>query len=51
MPPEELKQQPYVWFMSWGEMLFNANSSEEIKRVYGSPRVLTVEDVPKRLSR
>ena len=51
VPPEQLRQQPYVWFMSWGEMLFNANSSEEIKRVYNSPRVLSLEDVPKRLSK
>jgi len=51
VPPEQLNQQPYVWFMSWGEMLFNANSPEEIKRSYDSGRVLGVEDVPKRLSR
>lgn len=51
VPPALLKQQPYVWFMSWGEMLFNANSPEEIKRTYDSPRVLSAEDVPKRLTR
>ena len=49
--PEQLKQQPYVWFMSWGEMLFNANKPAEIKQIYDSRRVLSVEDVPKRLSR
>ena len=46
-----LAQQPYVWFMSWGEMLFKANSEEDIKRNYALPRVLGVEDVPRRLSK
>ena len=49
--PEQLQQQPYVWFMSWGEMLFNANKPEEIKQIYDSRRVLSVEDVPRRLSK
>ena len=49
--PALLEKQPYVWFMSWGEMLFNANTEAEIKRTYQDSRVLTVEEVPKRLSK
>ena len=51
VPTELLEQQPYVWFMSWGGMLFNANTPAEIWRNYDSPRVLSVEDVPRRLSK
>ena len=47
--PAQLRRQPYAWFMSWGEMLFNANSAAEIRRVYALPRVLTADEVPRRL--
>lgn len=30
----ELVNQPWVWFMSWGEMLFNSNSVHEIRAAY-----------------
>ena len=51
VPLAQLKEQPYVWFMSWGEMLFNSNSPDEIRRVYNSPRVLTLEEITKQLSK
>ena len=47
--PELLRQQPFVWFMSWGEMLFNANSPAEINRVYHSKRVVNLDKVPTKL--
>lgn len=47
--PTQLVQQPYVWFMSWGEMLFKNNSEAEIKRTYADPRVLNAGEVAKEL--
>lgn len=51
VPPALLEKQPYVWFMSWGEMLFNANTEADIKRTYQAGRVLTAEEVPRRLAK
>lgn len=51
VPPALLKKQPYVWFMSWGEMLFTTNTEAEIKRTYQSGRVVNADEVPKRLAR
>lgn len=49
--PELLEKQPYVWFMSWGEMLFRANTEAEIRRTYQAPRVLTGEELPPKVVR
>lgn len=49
VPPALLAQQPYVWFMSWGEMLFNANSEADIKRTYQDGRILNADAVPRKL--
>lgn len=46
--PKLLKKQPWVWFMSWGEMLFQNNTEAEIKRFYNARRVLNLKDVADR---
>lgn len=51
VPPDLLTKQPYVWFMSWGEMLFNANSEADIKRTYQDSHTVNAEDVPRRLAK
>jgi mannan endo-1,4-beta-mannosidase len=47
--PELLKKQPWVWFMSWGDMVFNTNSDSEIKKTYRSKKVITRDELPENL--
>ncbi|MFH0759491.1 MAG: glycosyl hydrolase [Bacteroidota bacterium] len=43
---EILEQQPqWSWFMPWGWILFLSNESEQIKELYQSERVLTLDEV------
>lgn len=44
LPAELLEKQPYLWFMSWGDMLFNGNSVDEVRKLYNDPRVLNLGD-------
>lgn len=39
--PAVLKTQPWCWFMAWGDMVFEANSTEAIRAAYSDPRVVT----------
>lgn len=41
---EELTRQPWAWFMGWVDLLFEANSEEEIRRAYANPRVASLSD-------
>lgn len=42
----ELEQQAeFTWFMPWGWILFLANPPENIKAVYNSERVLTLDEI------
>ena len=42
--PEMLRDQPrWTFFMAWAELVYRDNSPEEIKRLYGSPRVEVIE--------
>ncbi len=46
---ETLKKQPrWVWMMAWADLLLQANTKEEILRIYNSPKTLTRENLPKR---
>jgi len=40
---EQLQTQPWTWFMSWGNMLFDANTPAEIKNIYESGKVISLE--------
>jgi mannan endo-1,4-beta-mannosidase len=43
---EILEIQPYwEWFMSWGFLLLRSNPEEKIRELYGSPQVLTLDEV------
>jgi mannan endo-1,4-beta-mannosidase len=45
--PEVLAAQPrWVFFMAWAELVYNANSESEIRRVYGDGRVITRDELP-----
>jgi mannan endo-1,4-beta-mannosidase len=45
---ETLKKQPrWVWMMAWADLLLQANTKEEILRIYSSPKTLTRENLPK----
>ena len=44
--PEILESQPrWGWFMQWSDLLERSNKPEGIKAIYGSPRVLTLDEV------
>ena len=50
LPTEkELKKQPWVWMMSWGKMVFNNNTSQEIDKILNSNQVLMLEDLPRKI--
>ena len=43
---EILEQQPeWSWFMPWGWILFLSNENDQIKAIYNSDRVLTLDEV------
>jgi mannan endo-1,4-beta-mannosidase len=45
--PEQLEQQPrYVFFMPWAELIYSSNSVEQIKALYDSPKVITLDELP-----
>lgn len=35
----ELESQPWTWFMGWVDLLFEANSPEQIQACYNNPRI------------
>jgi mannan endo-1,4-beta-mannosidase len=44
---EELKDQPkWTFFMSWAELTVKHNPLEQIKKLYESPNVITLEEMP-----
>jgi mannan endo-1,4-beta-mannosidase len=44
---DELDAQPqWSFFMSWSELTFSDNTQDQIRRVYASPRVLTLDEMP-----
>jgi mannan endo-1,4-beta-mannosidase len=44
--PEILIQQPnWVWFMTWVDQVFDANSREELRAIYNANNTLTREEV------
>ncbi|HET6558001.1 MAG TPA: glycosyl hydrolase [Prolixibacteraceae bacterium] len=44
--PEILEQQPqWVWFMCWAHFPWAYNTKEQVKSIYASPRVLTLDEV------
>lgn len=44
--PEILEQQPqWVWFMCWAHFPWAWNTREQVKNIYNSPRVLTLDEV------
>lgn len=47
--PAQLRQQPFAWFMSWGDMLFRANAEADVRRVYGDDRVVSADQLPAKL--
>ncbi|AWM31977.1 glycosyl hydrolase [Hymenobacter nivis] len=47
--PTVLAAQPrWVFFMAWAELLKESNSVEAIQTLYNDPRVLTLDELPKR---
>lgn len=45
--PEELAAQPrWTFFMSWAELTIKHNTLEQIKRLYESPKVVTLDEMP-----
>ena len=45
--PEELTAQPkWTFFMSWAELTVKHNTLLQIKKLYGSPNVITLEEMP-----
>ena len=47
--PAVLTAQPrWVFFMAWAELLKESNSVEAIQTLYNDPRVLTLDELPKR---
>lgn len=52
LPSEEmLKNQPWVWIMSWGQMVYNNNTTEEIKKFSDAKQVLMLKDLPKNIKK
>jgi mannan endo-1,4-beta-mannosidase len=47
MPTEEqLQTMPWLWFMSWTSWGLETNSNEDIKRIYSSPLVISLDKLP-----
>ena len=44
--PEILKKQPWLWFMTWDDLLFSSNTTEEIRQLYNSEHVITRDELP-----
>ena len=45
---EVLADQPrWAWFLGWPEVLTDANDDTTIRAVYGHPRAVTLEDLPR----
>ncbi len=47
--PEVLKKQPWVWMMSWGKMVFNTNTPQEIKDFTDQKQVLMLKAIPQKV--
>jgi mannan endo-1,4-beta-mannosidase len=46
-PTEDmLKTQSWLWFMSWTSWGLETNSVEDIRKLYNSPSVLTLDNIP-----
>lgn len=46
--PEILEQQPmWVWFMCWAHFPWAYNTREQVRSIYSSPRVLTLDEMKK----
>jgi Glycosyl hydrolase family 26/Carbohydrate binding module (family 6) len=44
----ELNAQPlWTFFMGWAELVFQRNSTQKIQEIYGSDRVLTLNEMPR----
>ncbi|MFP4547392.1 MAG: glycosyl hydrolase [Fidelibacterota bacterium] len=44
--PEILEEQPkWTWFMGWANWLTKANEPEDVKALYNSPRVITLDEI------
>ncbi len=43
--PKILSRQPWLYFMTWANMIRDNNSKEWIAAVYNDPRVMTLQDV------
>jgi mannan endo-1,4-beta-mannosidase len=41
-----LQHQPWLWFMSWGNLLFYSNNMQAIRDLYANKKVLSREDLP-----
>ncbi len=46
---ETLKNQPWVWMMSWGQMVFTNNTQKEIKESLNSKQVLMLKEIPRKI--
>lgn len=46
---QQLKNQPWVWMMSWGKMVFNTNTAEEIKELLSSKKILMLKELPRKI--
>nr|WP_294894406.1 glycosyl hydrolase [uncultured Pedobacter sp.] len=44
-----LKNQPWVWMMSWGKMVFNANTKQEIIEGLDSKQMLMLNELPRKI--
>lgn len=43
------KNQPWVWMMSWGNMVFDKNSKEEIKELLDSKQIIMLKNLPQKI--
>lgn len=44
--PENLENQPHwTWFMGWANWLTKANKAEDVRKLYNSPRVITLDEI------
>jgi mannan endo-1,4-beta-mannosidase len=48
LPTAEIlaSEQRYVFFMAWSELAFTTNTIEQIKALYNSPNVITLDKMP-----
>lgn len=45
-PPEVLDEQPrWCWFMAWPDVVAEANTTEQVRAVYGRSRTATLDDL------